>query len=258
MFVSFCFISSAFYLLNDVRDIESDRLHPIKRFRPIASARISISSAKIVSAILLVLGFTPSIIMFARHIDRWPMIAVVLAYSAMQLCYTGYLKSLPYVDVVVIAAGFVLRAVAGTEVLGVRLSPWLLVCAFSLSLFLALCKRRHEKLLCEESRPALKLYHLPTIDMLISASAMMTLSVYVAYTLVPSTIARYGCGEALSFTAIPVALGLVRYLYLTYSSADVGRPDKILLSDKIMWVILICYALVALAVLPVRTILFWE
>jgi hypothetical protein len=140
----------------------------------------------------------------------------------------------------------------------VRLSPWLLVCAFSLSLFLALCKRRHEKLLCEESRPALKLYHLPTIDMLISASAMMTLSVYVAYTLVPSTIARYGCGEALSFTAIPVALGLVRYLYLTYSSADVGRPDKILLSDKIMWVILICYALVALAVLPVRTILFWE
>lgn len=254
LFVSFCFISSAFYLLNDVRDIASDRLHPVKRFRPIASGRVTISSARTASAFLLVLGFTPSVIMFVRHVDRWPMFAVVLAYSAMQLCYTGWLKSIPYIDVVVIAAGFVLRAVAGTEVLGVRLSPWLLVCAFSLSLFLALCKRRHEKLLCEESRPALKFYHLPTIDMLISSSAMITLSVYVAYTLVPSTIERYGCGEALSLTAIPVALGLIRYLYLTYSSADVGRPDKILLSDKFMWLILICYALVTLAVLPVRLI----
>jgi 4-hydroxybenzoate polyprenyltransferase len=251
MFGSFCLISSAFYLLNDVRDISSDRLHPVKRFRPIAASLISIRAARAMSAFLLVLGFIPSLVMFLRHIDRWPMLAVVIAYSAMQLCYTGFLKRLPYVDVIVIASGFVLRAIAGTTVLGVRLSPWLLLCAFSLSLFLALCKRRHEKLLCEESRPALKMYHLPTIDMLIASSAMVTLSVYVAYTLVPSTIARYECGGALSLTAIPVALGLVRYLWLTYSLADVGRPDKLLLSDKIMWLVLVCYAIIAaLVVLP--------
>ena len=132
-------------------------------------------------------------------------------------------------------------------VLGVRLSPWLLACAFSLSLFLALCKRRHEKLLSEESRPALVGYHLPTLDMLIASSAMVTLSVYVAYTLVPSTVARYACGENLAFTAIPVGLGLVRYLYLTYARGDVGRPDKILLSDKVMWAILLLYAASAAA-----------
>lgn len=251
MFGGFCLISSAFYLLNDVRDMASDRLHPVKRFRPIAAGLVSVRAARVMSAFLLAAGLAPSLVMFMRHIDRWPMLAVVTAYSAMQLCYTGYLKRLPYVDVVVVAAGFVLRAMAGTTVLGVRLSPWLLVCAFSLSLFLALCKRRHEKLLCEESRPALRLYHLPTIDMLIASSAMVTLSVYVAYTLVPSTLERYGCGEALSVTAIPVAAGLIRYLWLTYSLADVGRPDRVLLSDKVMWLILVCYAAVAaLVILP--------
>lgn len=251
MFGCFCFVSSAFYLLNDVRDVLSDRRHPVKRFRPIAAGLVSMRDARAVSAFLLAAGLAPSLVMFLRHVDRWPMLAAVLAYSAMQLCYTGYLKHLPYVDVVVVAAGFVLRAMAGTTVLGVRLSPWLLLCAFFLSLFLALCKRRHEKLLCEESRPALRRYHLPTIDMLIATSAMVTLSVYVAYTLVPSTLARYGCGEALSLTAIPVGLGLIRYLWLTYSLADVGRPDRILLSDKVMWLILVSYAFsAALVILP--------
>lgn len=251
MFVSFCLVSSAFYLLNDVRDRESDRRHPVKRFRPVAAGLVSPREAAVAAGFLFIAGIIPSLVMFLRHVDRWPMIAVVLVYSVMQLCYTGFLKRLPYVDVVVIAAGFVLRAVAGTMVLGVRLSPWLLACAFSLSLFLALCKRRHEKLLSEESRPALVGYHLPTLDMLIASSAMVTLSVYVAYTLVPSTVARYACGENLAFTAIPVGLGLVRYLYLTYARGDVGRPDKILLSDKVMWAILFLYA-VSAAVVVVR------
>ena len=125
MFASFCLVSSAFYLLNDVRDRESDRRHPVKRFRPVAAGLVSPREATVAAGLLFVAGIVPSLVMFLRHVDRWPMIAVVLVYSAMQLCYTGFLKRLPYVDVVVIAAGFVLRAVAGTMVLGVRLSPWL-------------------------------------------------------------------------------------------------------------------------------------
>lgn len=249
MFLSFCFVSSAFYLFNDIRDREADRLHPVKRNRPIAAGLISPSVAARAACACFALGFIPSLVMFCRHTDRWPMIAVVLGYSLMQLCYSGFLKHVPYVDVVVIAAGFVLRAMAGTTVLDVRLSPWLLACAFSLSLFLALCKRRHEKLVCEESRPALAGYRLPTLDMLVSSSAMVTLAVYVAYTLVPATTRRYACGSYLALTAVPVAIGLVRYLQLTYSRADVGRPEKILLSDKFLWFVLALYGLVAWAVL---------
>lgn len=249
MFASFCLISSAFYLLNDLRDREADGRHPVKRFRPIAAGLVSPRTAMLVAAVLFGIGLVPSLVMFARHVDRWPMMAVVLGYSAMQVGYSGFLKRIPYVDVSVIAAGFVLRAMAGTSVLGVRLSPWLLACAFSLSLFLALCKRRHEKLLSEESRAALAGYRMPMLDMLVSSTAMVTLAVYVAYTLVPETVQRYACGTSLAFTAVPVALGLVRYLYLTYSKADVGRPDKVLLSDRLMWAILALYGIVALSVL---------
>ena len=241
MFGSFCLVSSAFYLLNDICDRGSDRLHPVKRHRPIAAGLISPRSAAAVAGTLFAFGFIPSLVMFARHIDRWPMLAVVLGYSAMQLAYSFFLKRSAYLDVVVLAAGFVLRAMAGTYVLGVRLSPWLLACAFSLSLFLALCKRRHEKLVSEESRPALAGYRMPVLDMLVSSSAMSTLALYVAYTLIPETVSRYSCGSDLAFSAIPVALGLVRYLYLTYSRADVGRPDKVVLTDRVLWLVIASY-----------------
>ena len=249
MFASFCLVSSAFYLLNDVRDREADRLHPVKRNRPIAAGLVSVRAASTTAAVLFVIGLVPSVWMFVRHPDRWPMIAVVLGYSVMQVCYTGFLKRVPYVDVIVIAAGFVLRAMSGTTVLGVRLSPWLLACAFSLSLFLALCKRRHEKLVSEESRVALAGYRMPTLDMLVASSAMVTLGLYVAYTLVPETAQRYACGSALAVTSVPVALGLVRYLFLTYTKADVGRPEKVLLSDKVLWVVIALYAFSAAFVL---------
>ena len=241
MFGSFCLVSSAFYLLNDICDRGSDRLHPVKRHRPIAAGLISPRSAAVVAGTLFAFGFIPSLVMFARHVDRWPMLAVVLGYSAMQLAYSFFLKRSAYLDVVVLAAGFVLRAMAGTYVLGVRLSPWLLACAFSLSLFLALCKRRHEKLVSEESRPALAGYRMPVLDMLVSSSAMSTLALYVAYTLIPETVSRYSCGSYLAFSAIPVALGLVRYLYLTYSRADVGRPDKVVLTDRVLWLVIASY-----------------
>lgn len=249
MTASFCLVSSAFYLFNDIRDREADRRHPVKRLRPIAAGLVSPAAAARAAVLCFLLGFVPSLVLFCRHVDRWPMLAVMGGYSVMQLAYSGGLKHMPYVDVVVLAAGFVLRAMAGTTVLDVRLSPWLLVCAFSLSLFLALCKRRHEKLVCEESRPALAGYRMPTLDMLVASTAMVTLAVYVAYTLVPETVARYNCGAKLALTAVPVALGLIRYLQLTYSKADVGRPERIVLSDRVLWLVFALYAAAAAAVL---------
>jgi 4-hydroxybenzoate polyprenyltransferase len=241
---AFCLVSSSFYLLNDVADFESDRLHPVKRNRPVAAKLVSrIDAVRVALSLFSVALLFPCYLVF-RHPDRTWGFAVILIYSVMQCAYTGFLKHIPYIDVVVIAAGFVLRAIAGAAATAVRISPWLLACAFALSLFLALAKRRHEMAVASESRHALKRYHPAVLDALMFASAAATFAVYTWYTLSPDTVARFGT-RALAFTAIPVALGLARYLRLVYSKADVGRPERILLSDWPMWLVLAAYGATA-------------
>ena len=244
MAASFCLLSSSFYLLNDVSDYDADRRHPVKRYRPVAAGLVSkIDAVRAALALFACSMAFPAYLVF-RHPDRTWGFAVILAYTVMQALYSGILKRIPYVDVVVIAAGFVLRAVAGAAVMAVRISPWLLACAFALSLFLALSKRRHEMCVASESRSALKGYHPVALDSLIFLSAAATLAVYVWYTLAPDTVARFGT-RALVSTAVFVALGLARYLKLVYSRADVGRPEKVLLTDWPMWLVLAGYAVLA-------------
>ncbi len=252
MAVSFSLISSAFYLLNDVADYEADRLHPVKRLRPVAADLITKIAAVRMALALFAVGLLFPCYLVLRHPDRTWGFAVLLIYTVMQCAYSGFLKQLPYVDVVVIAAGFVLRAVAGAAAMDVRISPWLLGCAFLLSLFLALCKRRHEKVLASASRAALKGYHPVVLDVLILLSAAATVGVYASYTLATDTVVRFGT-RGLVFTVVFVAFGLARYLVLVYKKGDVGRPEKILLTDRLLWLILAGYGLTALgAVLMVR------
>ena len=251
MTAAFCLISSSFYLLNDVADCESDRLHPVKRLRPIAAGLISEIAAVRAALVLFAVGVAfPAAVLFV-HPDRTIAFGTVLAYTILQCLYSGFLKHVPYVDVVVIAAGFVLRAVAGAAVIDARISPWLLVCAFSLSLFLALAKRRHEKVLAEDSRKALSGYRLRVIDALLACSALLTLAVYVGYTVSADTVARFHT-RGLAFTAAFVALGLARYAFLVYKHGDVGRPEKVLLTDRLLWVVLFGYCATALVVVLAR------
>lgn len=241
---SFSLVSSAFYLLNDVSDYAADRLHPVKRLRPIAADLISKIDAVRVSLALFAVGLLFPCYLVLRHPDRTWGFAVILIYTVMQCAYTGFLKKIPYVDVMVIAAGFVLRAVAGAAAMDVRISPWLLLCAFALALFLALCKRRHEISVAIASREALKKYHPRVLDVLIVLSALGALGIYTRYTLAADTVARFGT-RALAFTAIFVALGQARYIQLLYAKEDVGRPERVLLTDKILWLILVGYGLTA-------------
>ena len=242
---SFSLISSAFYLLNDVSDYDADRLHPVKRLRPIAADLISKIDAVRVALALFAIGLLFPCYLVLRHPDRTWGFAVILLYTVMQCAYTGFLKKIPYVDVMVIAAGFVLRAIAGAAAMDVRISPWLLLCAFALSLFLALCKRRHEISVAIASRAALKKYHPRVLDALIVLSALGALGIYTRYTLAADTIRRFGT-RLLPFTAIFVALGLARYIRLLYTKEDVGRPERVLLTDKILWLILAGYGLTAI------------
>ena len=224
----FCLISSAVYLLNDVRDLRADQTHPRKRHRPIAAGHIAPAFAIGLAALLLIVGLAASWVLSP------PFAGVVAVYLAIQLLYSFGLKRVALLDVFVIATGFVLRAIAGAIVLTVDISPWLLLCTFLLALFLALCKRRHEKLLVEESgaasRPSLEQYDARLLDLLIAITAGATIVSYAIYTMNESTVEKFGTAY-LGFTIPFVIFGVFRYLDLAYRHERGERPELVLLSD---------------------------
>jgi len=241
----FCAVSSGIYLINDLHDVEADRAHPVKRLRPLASGALQKSSALILSAGLLLLAFAGSLTLPPAYTG------ILAAYFLMQLLYTFLLKQIAYVDVFIIAIGFVMRATAGALALSVRISPWLLLCTFLLALFLAMCKRRHEKVLFDEKeamhREALAGYNIDLLDIQIGITAAATLVCYSIYTLSAETVERFGT-SGLGLTIPFVVFGIFRYLDLVYTHEDGGRPEKVLLTDKVMIATILCYGLTALMV----------
>jgi 4-hydroxybenzoate polyprenyltransferase len=224
----FCIVSSAIYILNDLRDIELDRAHPVKRQRPFASGALSPRTGWLLMTGLLAAGVGASFLL-----DRafaW----VICGYVALQALYTFGLKRLALVDIVIIATGFVLRALAGGVVIHVLVSPWLLVCTMLLALFLALCKRRHELVTLQggegQTRPSLRAYDQRLLDALVPSVAVVTLLAYSLYTQWPDTVAKFG-SRALGFTIPFVLFGLARYLHLVYRREQGGRPEQTLLTD---------------------------
>ncbi|MDP6490972.1 MAG: decaprenyl-phosphate phosphoribosyltransferase [Kiritimatiellia bacterium] len=241
-FLLFCIVSSGVYVFNDLSDCDADRHHPVKRNRPIASGRIPPVTALILGWILLAGGLLGAYFLSA------PFSVVLCSYVLMQLAYTIYLKQIALLDTMIIAAGFVMRAIAGAVVLNdVTISPWLLLCTFLLAMFLALCKRRHEKLLSgveepEVHRRNLMHYDAHLLDLLIAIIAATTIVCYSIYTLWPETEAKFGTA-ALGFTIPFVIFGIFRYMDLVYRHSEGGRPEKILLTDIPILVNIVLYGL---------------
>lgn len=246
----FSLTSSGVYLLNDVKDIELDRAHPNKRFRPIAAGQISPVAAVIAAIVLL----TISLGMSARI--SWPLFEVLAGYVILQALYTVFLKQIALVDLFVIATGFVLRALAGAVVLaGVRISPWLLLCTMLLALFLALCKRRHEKVVLADYgadiRESLAQYDQKLLDQLIAIVSAATIVSYALYTLWPETVAKFQTTK-LGFTVPFVIFGIFRYLDLVYRQEKGGQPEQILLTDIPLLLDLAAYGATVLWILHLR------
>ena len=222
-FVAYCAVSSAAYLLNDVRDAEQDRLHPVKRQRPIARGELSVKAALILSAVLAA---------GALAIAGWlglASVALLLGFAALQVAYSFGLKHIVLVDVFVIAGLFVIRAAAGAEAVDVRISPWLLLCTVLLALFLALAKRRGELVLVgareTPGRPVLEGYSLELVDQLVSVVAASTVIAYSLYTFTARD------SKALMVTIPFVIFGIFRYLLLVHRD-DLGEePEQVLLTD---------------------------
>lgn len=241
----FCLASSGIYIINDIADLTADRLHPTKRFRPIAAGRVATGLASGLSGLLLVIALGGSFWLAV------PFGVIVAAYIAMQVIYTNWLKHIALVDVFIIAIGFVLRAAGGGLAIPVMISPWLLVCAFLLALFLALCKRRHEKLLLDDGleghRASLEDYDHKLLDQLIAIVSAATIVSYSVYTLSAETIHRFGT-SLLSITIPFVIFGIFRYLDLVYRKEGGGRPEKILLTDLVLIVDVTLYGACVLGI----------
>jgi 4-hydroxybenzoate polyprenyltransferase len=241
-FAVFCALSGVVYLVNDVADRDSDRQHPLKAKRPIASGAVPVPVALAAAALLGIGG------LIAALAIGQPFAFVAASYLALQIAYSGTLKHIVIIDVLTIAIGFVLRAVAGAEAVNVEISHWLLVCTILLALFIGLAKRRHEITLLAGAatthRPILGEYSQYLLDQMIGVVTASTLISYIFYTISPETQAKFGT-PWLGLT-IPFPLyGIFRYLYLVHQREGGGSPADLLLADRPL---LACVALWAAAV----------
>ena len=222
-FVAYCAISSASYLANDVRDRDDDRLHPVKRSRPIARGELSPRSALTIAAVL---GLAAPLLVAPLGLAS---VLLVFAFAGLQAGYTIRLKHVVLLDVLTLSALFVVRAAAGAEAVDVRISPWLLLCTALLALFLALAKRRGELVLVgagrTPGRPVLDGYSLELVDQLTGIVASGTVIAYAIYTVTA------GHSRALLATVPFVVFGVFRYLLLMHRY-DIGEePEQVLLKD---------------------------
>ena len=244
-FAAFCLGTSAVYLFNDIIDRENDKSHPLKSHRPIASGQLPVYAAVTVSLLLLLSGL---LLGFLVNIDTFIALA---AYIGINYTYSVILKHFVIIDVMTIASGFILRAVAGAVAIEVPISPWLLVCTTLLALFLGFGKRRHELSIltadAKSHRRSLEHYSIPFLDQMISVVTASTVVAYTFYTLSPEVIQHTGTHWL--FLTIPFVLyGIFRYLFLIFKLDQGGNPTKLLLTDPPL---LICVVLWLISVILV-------
>jgi 4-hydroxybenzoate polyprenyltransferase len=237
---AFCALCSASYLANDVADRERDLQHPEKRLRPIASGELSVPLAGAVAVALGAGGLGVSWSLGA------PFFLVAAGYLVIQAAYSTLLKNIAVVDVFAIAAGFVLRVVAGAAAVDVPISNWLYLTTLFLALFLALEKRRAELSLLGDAalrhRGILSEYSIGLVDQLAAIAAAGTVMTYSLYTLAPDTLHKFGT-DRLKFTIPFVLLGICRYLHIVHRRGAGGQPERALVTDRGMLLTLLGYGL---------------
>jgi 4-hydroxybenzoate polyprenyltransferase len=229
-FLAFCALASGLYVVNDWVDRAQDRLHPDKKFRPIAAGEVGGIGAAVLVVVCWLLG---GVLAGLAGPEVWQP---ALAYVVVELAYSFWLKRFVVVDVLVIATGFVLRVVGGAAAINVPVSNWLFLCALLLALFLALGKRRAELVSLEASqahghRLTLADYSVPLLDQMLTLVAGTCVVAYALYTVAPDTVEKVG-SDRMKFTVPFVVYGILRYIYLLHRRGAGGAPERVLLQDK--------------------------
>ena len=229
-FFAFCLLSGAVYCFNDVRDVEADRQHPTKKFRPIASGELSERAALIWAGTLAVIALGGCLVLSPR------LAVIAAAYLVQNVLYSIKLKHVAFIDVALITSGFLLRVLAGAAAIDVPASRWILLCTALLASFLGLGKRAHELSWAQRTgksgvtRAALAGYRIPVVRVLMAVLGILTVAAYVAYTIAPRTIYAFGT-DKLVYSAPFVAIGVVRFLFLALWYPKDDPPTEAMLKD---------------------------
>ncbi|HMB63306.1 MAG TPA: decaprenyl-phosphate phosphoribosyltransferase [Eudoraea sp.] len=237
-FVSFSISASAIYIFNDFRDVEEDRLHPTKKFRPLAAETISLNTAIILMVILLVAGLA---LMASLSLNA---LAVLGIYLILNIFYSLFLKHISILDVTIIAVGFVLRIFVGAIITDIPLSQWIVIMTFLLALFLAFAKRRDGVLLHLETkkkmRKVIKDYNLKFAEGAMMTMASVTIVAYILYTTSTEVVLRLQ-NEYVYLTAIYVILGILRYMQLSLLENNSGSPTELVFKDLFLALVMIAW-----------------
>jgi len=248
-FLAFCLTASAAYVMNDLRDCERDRQHPLKSLRPLPAGRVRRGTAVVFAVTLLTAGLSTALALGLGFGS------LVVVYFVLQVAYTFWLKEAVILDVMAIAAGFVIRAAAGGVIIAVPVSPWLIICTFLLALFLGFSKRRHELILLEgratDHRASLKEYSPYFLDQMIAVVTASTVVAYAIWTVSPEIREKLGT-EKLYLTIPFVLFGIFRYLYLVHQREEGGNPTQLLLSDRPLLVDVLLWIITA------AVLLYWK
>jgi len=239
-FIAFCLAASSIYIINDIRDAQEDKLHPVKRFRPIASGELSRFEALSFFAILFFGTAAVSSLLLPTS-----FLYVVGGYIVLNLAYSAFLKHVAIIDVVCIAMGFVLRVRAGGIAGDVAISPWIMIMTFLLAIFLALAKRKDDLLLSDDGlglRKSLDGYNAEFISSSMIVMASVIIVSYILYSVSPEVIEKHGTPN-LYLTAFWVIVGLLRYMQITFVKQQSGSPTLILLKDYLLQAIILLWLL---------------
>lgn len=237
--VAFCLVASAIYCLNDYRDAEADRLHPVKCRRPVASGEVG--KGLCLFLMIALAASSVGILALLPHESFYRSAAIIGAYFVLNVAYCLKLKRIALVDVMIVSTGFVLRVAIGGTATGIPVSHWIILMTFLLALFLALSKRRDDILIFNQTgkkmRSNIESYNLDFINQATTMVATVTLICYVMYTVSPEVEARFGT-NLVYITSLFVLAGLLRYLQLATVFAKTGSPTRVLLNDRfIQWCI---------------------
>lgn len=250
-FVVFCMLSSVVYIVNDIRDAEADRNHPLKCKRPIAAGLISKSLALLVAFVVSLLSLT---IIFAAFEVRFQLVS--LSYLVMMLLYSVWLKHIVILDLMIVSLGFVMRAVAGIfaiEYIGenIQVTPWFITCIMFLALFVVICKRRHEIVLlsveARSHRPVLEHYSPLFLDQMINVATTATVISYALY--VTLGVQEQARAKYMVLTLPFVLYGIFRYLYLVYKKDEGGSPEILLFQDLSLLIVVVLWLISVLLIL---------
>lgn len=247
--LSFSFISSSIYCLNDIIDLKDDRRHPVKCQRPLASGAISVVQGFIIMASMVILSM---IALFLLPDNQMKTAGVIFFYWVLNIAYCLFLKQHAIIDVCVIAFGFVLRIISGGLATGIGLSKWIVLMTFLLMLFLSFAKRRDDVLRMNETghapRKNTSRYNLTFINQAITITASVTLVCYIMYTMSPEVIANFHTSN-LYLTSVFVLLGLLRYIQIAVVDKKSGDPTKVILNDRFIQLIVLGFGLTFLIII---------